>query len=279
MAILKLTIRFTKESSVDLMSNSLVLDDFVMLGKSVPEPVEAGRRVFVCSAGYSPSLKSLIRIYPISLKSAPKNWDISRVMLERDAKDSREETWKLAGEGDYASNSVIRNTFQRVGTYSTTKRRRELLDHARESGCFAECKDIPNREHRSLCLVDLHPNRITGWKFDPNNVDDDRLWEHILIHQELSLKLKDRFHWKPRLQFRCPQCQTKDPHDLQIRSWGVYEFFRRNGEHRRDELWAGLSDHSGGLNLHKPRTLLLGNQNAHRNSWLIISVLQGESET
>ena len=39
----------------------MILDDFVVLGKTVPEPTSDGR-VFVCSAGYSKDIGGLIRV-------------------------------------------------------------------------------------------------------------------------------------------------------------------------------------------------------------------------
>jgi len=35
----------------------ITLDDFVMLGKTVPEEAKRTERVMVCSAGYSPTLR------------------------------------------------------------------------------------------------------------------------------------------------------------------------------------------------------------------------------
>jgi hypothetical protein len=51
----------------------VILDDFVMLGTTVPEPNSSGR-VFVCSAGVSDEDRRLIRIYPLARRGAPKRW-------------------------------------------------------------------------------------------------------------------------------------------------------------------------------------------------------------
>lgn len=42
----------------------MMFEDFIMLGKTIPEPQKKTGRVFVCSAGYSDEFRHLIRIYP-----------------------------------------------------------------------------------------------------------------------------------------------------------------------------------------------------------------------
>ncbi len=66
----------------------MILDDFVMLGKTVPEPNSDGR-VFVCSAGVSPTLRQLVRVYPLARGGAPARWSVNAVKLERNPKDAR----------------------------------------------------------------------------------------------------------------------------------------------------------------------------------------------
>src|SRR5215471_17278110 len=73
----------------------MVIEDFVMLGTTVPEPNSDGR-IFVCSAGVSRELDSLMRIYPLARRYAPERWTVNRVQLERNPRDSRRESWKLA---------------------------------------------------------------------------------------------------------------------------------------------------------------------------------------
>ena len=75
----------------------MILDDFVMLGTTVAEPMSDGR-VAVCSAGYSPELRKLVRIYPLGMADAPHRWSQNRIELERNNRDSRDESWTIKGD-------------------------------------------------------------------------------------------------------------------------------------------------------------------------------------
>jgi len=57
-----------------------------MLGTTVPEPTSDGR-VFICSAGVSAELRSLMRIYPLARRRTPPRWSVNCVCLERNPKD------------------------------------------------------------------------------------------------------------------------------------------------------------------------------------------------
>ena len=72
----------------------MTLDDFVMLGTTVPEPNSDGR-IFVCSAGVSAEYRSLVRLYPLARKNVPRRWGIYRVPVERNPKDSRPESFQV----------------------------------------------------------------------------------------------------------------------------------------------------------------------------------------
>jgi hypothetical protein len=88
----------------------MVVEDFVMLGKTVPEPNSDGR-VFVCSAGVSAELKTLMRIYPLARRDAPERWSINRVQVERNLRDNRIESRKLAGDRSVGMHDRINLTF------------------------------------------------------------------------------------------------------------------------------------------------------------------------
>ncbi len=80
-----------------------------------------------------------------------------------------------------------------------------------------------------------------------------------------------RFPYIPRLTFR----DAAGPHRLMLRDWGVYELMRKHNNltsmtdsDRRQYL-------GDALHLDPTCSLLVGNFNQHRTSWLVISVLRG----
>ena len=73
----------------------MIIDDLIILGRACPEPLKDGR-VTVCLGGYSYK-HGFVRIYPTRTNMPWKRWDIVRVDVEKDPRDTRDESWKIAG--------------------------------------------------------------------------------------------------------------------------------------------------------------------------------------
>lgn len=232
----------------------MMLDDFIMLGKTVPEPKSDGR-VFVCSAGYSPELRSLIRIYPLARFGAPPRWSVSRVALERNPKDHRPESWKLAGDRAIGTHNRINSTFSTYDNITGWERREVLDDPKLWVGSIAEANE------RRLSLALIRPSQVPEVDYDENRNSPEspqlRLFNDGLPPAEGA----KRFPFMPRVVFR----DKSGMHRLMLRDWGCYELMRKHPEH--------TFDMSGALALGPDSVLLVGNLNSHRTAWLCISVL------
>jgi hypothetical protein len=233
----------------------MVVEDFVMLGKTVPEPYVDGR-IFVCSAGVSSELSTLMRIYPLARRHAPERWTVNRVQLERNPKDTRAESWKLAGDRRVGEHELINITFHRLGEVKERERAQLLNKYVVSSIAVA------NERRMSLAVIHPLATPQLRFEFNPDSPVAPRLtlFDDELIKHERS----QRFAYIPRLEFR----DTEGPHSLMLRDWGCFEFLRKYGNERRDELFDAL-------HLTARSSLLVGNMNHHRNAWLIISVVQG----
>src|SRR5229473_3507240 len=78
-----------------MSDEKLVVEDLLVLGNAVPDII-SDYRITVCTAGYSPS-HGLVRIYPVPANSHMKRWNVVKVPLERNPKDTRAESWKIQG--------------------------------------------------------------------------------------------------------------------------------------------------------------------------------------
>lgn len=234
----------------------MICEDFIMLGKTVPEPNSDGR-TFVCSAGWSKEMRSLIRIYPLAMQDAPSMWTMASVRLERNPQDHRTESWRLRGDrsGDHhrTINSVF--TVQKSLTGTEIASVMEQIE--------AQSKKQANDAKQSLAVI--QPDFPPELHFSENVESDD--------HPQLSLFARTdeekrkagaaTFPFQPRLRFSC----NGDFHDLQLRDWGCYEWMRKN------EM-DGRATHPIRKRLLDNPRLLVGNMNRHRNCWLVISVLR-----
>lgn len=237
----------------------MILEDFVMLGTTVPEPNSDGR-VFVCSAGVSRERRSLVRLYPLARRNIPRRWRIYRVPVQLNPADSRPESYKVATSVDRlpGMHEAINRHFTEIGTVRPADRARLL-----ESfwvGSIAEANA------RRLSLAIVRPRALDLY-FEHNPTSPDSPQMALFDDgQPKPTAGARRVPFIPRLRFR----DETGEHRLMLRDWGCYELMRKMPE-RRTEM-------DRFLHLGPSSSLLIGNLNHHRTSWLVISVLNGISE-
>jgi hypothetical protein len=241
----------------------VILDDFVMLGTTVPEPNSDGR-IFVCSAGWSDELRKLVRIYPLARRGIPRRWHKYRVPVERNPRDARAESFKVRGDRRFGAHEHINEAFVEVGL--TPIRKADLAEPLRKHALVTSIKEA---NERRLSLALIRPAVIGRRTFDhnPDSPESPQLALFDLpgVPAEAPTAGSKRFPYNPRQEF---WDEAGDRHNLQIRDWGGYEFMRKHPG-RHSELTYHLTRDS---------LLLIGNLAQHRTSWLIISVLNGLHE-
>lgn len=233
----------------------VIVDDFIMLGKTVPEPQKKSGRVFVCSAGYSHSLRGPIRIYPLARGKSPPRWSRCRVPLERNPEDHRDESWKLSADRSAANHHLINNCFEVTGEIKRQERAffiQSLL-----------CPSIQaaNSKRKSLCIIE--PQSVPKLSFEENGDHPDHPQVEMFDNgSDVIPEGSKRFRFQPYFEFK----DADSWHYLQMRGWCGYEWMRKQGDERRFQL-------AENWRLKYRPCLLVGNMNHHRNVWLVISVL------
>lgn len=240
-------------------AEKVTIDDIVVLGNAVPDEISDNRKT-VCTVGYSFKM-GLIRIYPVRPDIGMKRWEILEIPLERNPKDTRLESWKV--QGSKSEWDGMRQKIGNVGKVSSRQRQIELEKEMKERygvGCVEEL----NIKKRSLGFIT--PN-INNYYFSKRS-DHDSTTQKTLYNSEPFLTVKN-YKVQPRLVYRCSECKTKKEHDQQILEWGAYEWIRKNPD-KMENLWENLR-------LNDPnyeKTLLVGNQALHRNSFMVISIFR-----
>jgi hypothetical protein len=235
----------------------MILHDFVMLGKTIPEPSSDGR-IFVCSAGFSNDLRSLIRVYPLARLDAPRRWSINEVALERNPQDSRRESFRLRGDRSRENHLFVNQLFNSVGKLAREHRMANLDPFRPESNSIKEL----NEQRRSLGIIEPIAVPALDFEFRENAPDSPQLSLFATSEHERESAGAKRFAFQPYLGFH----DGDGWHRLQLRDWGVYEFMRKHGNERRHEL-------ADACCLSSRPCLLVGNMNHRRRAWLVISVL------
>ena len=237
----------------------MILDDLVILGRACPEPLKDGR-VTVCLGGWSDKL-GFVRLYPTRPDMKWHRWDVVRVEVERNPRDTREESWKIAGSKDEWE--TLADKVEIVGRVDSPERRRNLIGNLTDP-----CVSVINNERRSLGIV--KPQILKTYFQD--NPHYGKMWQLGLpgLTELDGVEVKRDFPFEPRIRYRCPDCQAAAGyHDQQILEWGFYRWFVRHPE-ARDQVWENAQFGREDTDIY----LFVGNQFAHRSSFIVISVLR-----
>lgn len=238
----------------------MIIDDFVLLGTTVPEPSKRTERIMVCSAGYSPTLRQLIRIYPLARRNIPHRWHEYKVPLERNPDDSRAESFKLSGDRSDGAHERINDVFVPTGKkYSPSSLAPLLSRHI--VGSIEEANDL----RLSLAILQPESMRIE-FDMNPDSPDSPQLALFDIPGRPEPTGSK-RFAYVPRVCFR----DGKSNRRMALRDWGCYEYMRKCGDDKRHDLW-------GNMNAGMGSSLLVGNMSHQRTQWLVISVINGLRE-
>lgn len=223
----------------------ITVDDFVMLGRTEPQQTKKNG-ITVCSIGYSKTLRSLIRVYPIPLGLSVPKFSVCSVKLIR-GNDSRPESFKLPD----LKNSLI------VGEKLSQKKKKELLEDLKSFR--ASSINELNEQRRSTGI--LIPQQIDGkWKPRKDLSESERQLEIEGMPKDNPL------FSMPEIPLLSIVNEDGSFNNLQLRDWGCSEFIRRyviTGRYHKNEIW-------NALHFDKPQMLLVGNMRHFPISWLAV---------
>lgn len=252
----------------------LQLGDFTVLGRTFPEDSKKyGKRI--CMAGFSPSLNSFVRVYPLLVPTGEnhgKNEFKARhryaMKLRRNPNDSRMESWRVE-DVDHPTSTPWDK--------SPEVKKSEIIKWL-ETKCVSSTHDLdPCR--LSLGVIRLEAGEWEGHlqprdeygrdvKQTPglfsDDVDAPGLFDDL---QEEMGEDHVRVHHVPYLKFR--DGRNGKPRKLQIREWGAYLGLAFAFNDAPEKLWTAPG-------YHRDHSLLVvvGNMCHHRNVWLAIKTFQ-----
>ena len=218
----------------------MILEDFVMLGKTAPE-VDRQGRITVCSAGWSPELRQLVRIYPLAVENTPPDFSVSQVRLERNHKDSRHESWKIAGDRGVEVHSGINSRFDVKYI---------LNDHESLIEQIPLVGSIDEANQKRLSLAVVQPQKKPSFYLERNK-------NYCMSKNQMGTK---SYKYLPRLQFSL----NGHTHKLKYLNQEVYQHLQPKN---KTDFWK-----ISGRFKYNPK-LLVGNMFAYRNNWLVIAGL------
>lgn len=242
-----------------MSDEKLVVDDLLVLGNSVPDII-SDNRITVCTAGYSKAY-GLIRIYPVPPVSRMKRWNVVKVPLERNPTDTRAESWKTQGS---------KSEWERLADKIELKE--VITDRDKR---FAVLDDLHSR-FGVRCVEDLNDRKASLGVVRPEVLschmekrDDYESEAQTTLGSSIPFLTIKNYPLKPLMEYRCPECRTKNPHSQQVVEWGIFEWMRRNPT-EANKVWENLHIGEAGYD----HSILVGNMALHRNSFMVISVFR-----
>jgi len=241
-----------------------MIESLIVLGNAVPDII-SDQRITVCTVGFSND-HGLVRIYPVPPVSHMKRWNIVEVPLDRNPQDTRFESWKIQeskGEWDKIGSKI-----KLKGIVANTDRR-ELVNKL-HSAFGVPCVEELNERQLSLGMI--RP-QIIDFKLEERQ-DYDETAQTSLDKPAPFLTIKN-YPLRPVVEYRCPNCKTKNPHRQQVVEWGIFEWMRQNPD-QAHKVWENLRL----MDTDYERSFLVGNMALYRNSFMVISIfrfkIQGE---
>lgn len=219
-----------------------------MFGRTVPEKSQK-YGVTVCGAGYSPEIRSFIRIYPLPIQCKIESRDMVSVEVDRSKHDSRHESWALKTRNEKSvSESLGKRTKEEI---------RQILEKR------VSTLDQLNKELSSLGVI--KPDNFDVVMKTRDAIQDPNQMSLFDDFEEKvsSIKTSNEYFKIPYLIIDSGRQKC-----LQLREWGIYELMRKNPTKINAEYV------SNALHIGKDKDVffIVGNMNQFKNIWLVIKV-------
>jgi hypothetical protein len=244
--------------------NRLHLEDFVVLGRTVPEDSKKyGQKI--CMAGYSPGCDQLLRVYPLMLPIGPNsdaNGFVARhqyqLDLRRNPDDTRMESWRVNDEQHPTTtpwDAAPEISKERIIAWLEKKAVRSL-------SVLNECK-------LSLGVMLLKRGTWQGLIIPKQSTAAPQ--HHATLFDDLEDQTVDapqiaRVEHAPYIQFQ----DGDTTRCLQVREWGAYLLLSNPKYTSQPEaLWK-----AHGYRQDHDLWVIFGNMARYRKNWMIIKTFE-----
>lgn len=228
--------------------------EYILFARSIPEYSSRYGGLFSCSLGYSPTLKDLVRIYPIPLTNM-RMWEMYQMDVEKNKKDSRVESYKLKSYSKYENWYGFDKDVIFLKKYTKS----DVFNLISMMNLNTSSIDELNKQKKSIGIIKVDQVNCY-WDVNNRYVNTNQLglFEDVGLADWTSYT-KETKQLEARIRFT----SSLKTHDLQINEWGVYEFYRKfSGKYHVDDAFK---------NWQKANYLLIGNLHSHRNIWSVLN--------
>lgn len=230
--------------------------EYILLAKSIPEYDKRTDGVYTCSLGYSPTLNKMIRVYPLPMVGM-KKWGRYVIEVEKNKRDSREESWKLSSYTRFEKFVGFENDLLYLGQCNKNALHKIL------SSIVSPSISNLNENRQSIGVISsivVNPYWDTNKRFI--NTRQIGMFEDVEI-ADFTKYTKETKLKEARIKFK----DGDGSHDLQLNEWQYYEYQRKFKADKGAFRYIVKYDY---------KLLLLGNMLQYRNNWMVLSVFENK---
>jgi hypothetical protein len=228
---------------------------YTVIAKSIPEYSKKNGGLFTCTLGYCHESKSIIRVYPIPIVGM-KKWHTYSIEVEKNNRDTRDESWKLSSNSQYENWSE----FGKDVIYLGQVNRKIGIQYLMQTKQIMPSIQLCNNMKISIAIVPMMKYNIY-WDVNKRYVNTNQLglFEDVEIADWASFT-KETKESEARIEFY----GNDGHHNLQFNDWGVTEWYRKfRGKHPIEDAFR---------NLQNKNYCLIGNMHNYRNNWIALDL-------
>lgn len=231
---------------------------YTVIARSIPEYSKRDGCLYNCTLGYCHESQSIIRVYPVPIVGM-KKWRTYRIEVERNKRDTREESWKLSGNSKYENWTDFGKDVLDIGKMERSIGINAIL----KTNQILPSIEFCNNKKVSIGVVPIL-NYNVYWDLNKRFVSTNQLG---LFEDVEDIELADwatftkvTKEFEARIEFY----GNDGKHDLQYNDWGVYEWYRNfKGKYPINDAFRFLKN---------KKYALVGNMHHHRNNWIVLDL-------
>lgn len=228
---------------------------YTVIAKSIPEYSKRDGCLFTCTLGYCHELNSIIRVYPVPIVGM-KKWETYYFEVEKNKRDTREESWKLSTYAKYENWIGLEKDIIALGKMDRKKGINYLLTTSQVTSSILNC----NNKKKSIGII---PIKMYNLYWDVNNrfinTNQIGMFDDVEI-ADFTKYTKETKEYEARLHF----IGDDGEHDIQFNDWGVTEWYRKfKGQFHINDAFR---------NLKNKKYCLIGNLHNYRSTWIALDL-------
>lgn len=228
---------------------------YTVIAKSIPEYSKRDGCLFTCTLGYCHETKSIIRVYPVPIVGM-KKWESYSIDVEKNKRDTREESWKLSSYAKYENWIGLEKDVFTLGKIDRKKGIQQLMNTSQILPSMAVCNNLK-------ISIGIIPVTMYNLYWDVNNrfinTNQIGLFEDVEL-ADFTKFTKETKEYEARINLLGNDGQ----HDIQFNDWGATEWYRKfKGQYPINDAFRNLKNKTH---------CLIGNMHNYRNTWIALDL-------